>query len=150
MKICTACGEQKPPTEFYKKRGLLDARCKPCFNKILNGARKTDEYREKRRLYSRGARNTPAALERERRHAKKFGASNPDKIAAHKITKRALDAGEIVRPEACDDCGQTPSRLRDGRSAIQGHHDDYSKPLEIRWLCTMCHSAAHRALSQGE
>lgn len=27
---------------------------------------------------------------------------------------------------------------------LQAHHDDYGKPLCIRWLCLTCHVEAHR------
>jgi uncharacterized paraquat-inducible protein A len=27
---------------------------------------------------------------------------------------------------------------------VQAHHQDYSKPLEIVWLCAKCHTKAHK------
>ncbi len=48
----------------------------------------------------------------------------------------ALKAGRIVRPECCEGCG--------AKRRIQAHHADYNKPLEVKWLCTICHGAEHR------
>lgn len=43
--------------------------------------------------------------------------------------------GWLVRPDACSRC--------DSEGLIEGHHPDYSKPLEVVWLCKRCHKAEH-------
>lgn len=39
-----------------------------------------------------------------------------------------------LNPEPCEACGDPNS---------QKHHDDYSKPLQVRWLCRPCHLELH-------
>ncbi len=70
-------------------------------------------------------------------------ASGPlmDQAAQHAV-QSAVAAGALVRPEACSECGST-KRRRDGITNIVGHHDDYNKPLEVRWLCNQCHRRWH-------
>lgn len=57
---------------------------------------------------------------------------NREKNAAHCKVYRATKKGILVRPEACDRCGK--------ECRPQASHDDYSKPLEVEWLCQPCHS----------
>lgn len=62
----------------------------------------------------------------------------PTQRSAHHAVRKALAAGEITKPTTCTACGApTPSRR------LHAHHADYSKPLEIRWLCAFCHKAVH-------
>ena len=63
-------------------------------------------------------------------------------LRARNAVERAIKNGRLV-PQPCEHCGKQ-FRLSDGRNGIQAHHDDYSKPLEIRWLCYLCHRAEHR------
>lgn len=51
----------------------------------------------------------------------------------------------LVRPEACENCNAIPEH-----GPLHGHHDDYSKPLEVRWLCRSCHIKHHVALRKAE
>lgn len=44
-----------------------------------------------------------------------------------------LRRGKIQR-QPCLMCGSDQAEM---------HHEDYSKPLEIRWLCRPCHLAVH-------
>lgn len=39
-----------------------------------------------------------------------------------------------LKQEPCTKCGDLNSQM---------HHHDYTKPLEIEWLCRRCHLAAH-------
>lgn len=49
-----------------------------------------------------------------------------------------LRRGKIVRTP-CVECGAEPAEM---------HHPDYSKPLEIMWLCRPCHMELHRRLDE--
>lgn len=55
------------------------------------------------------------------------------KIRAREKCAYAVLIGQIVK-QPCE-CGAEQS---------EAHHDDYSKPLDVRWLCKPCHGAAHR------
>jgi len=56
----------------------------------------------------------------------------PEKYRARTAVSNAIRDGKLLR-EPCSGCGKT------GR--IHAHHDDYSKPLDVVWLCEMCHRA---------
>ncbi len=58
------------------------------------------------------------------------------------IVDNALRYGKLVNPGQCSVCNSS-AKFKDGRTAIQGHHDDYNKPLDVRWLCQMCHFDWH-------
>jgi transposase-like protein len=61
---------------------------------------------------------------------------NPEKVRAHITVQTAMRRGVLVR-QPCEDCGAEKTHA---------HHDDYSKPLDVRWLCQSCHHAHHSAL----
>jgi len=44
-----------------------------------------------------------------------------------------LNRGKIIK-EPCENCGSSHSQM---------HHDNYDKPLEIRWFCRSCHLKLH-------
>lgn len=49
----------------------------------------------------------------------------------------AIRYGRLVRPDHCERCGE--------KCYPDGHHHDYSKPLDVEWLCRSCHIAHHWA-----
>lgn len=63
------------------------------------------------------------------------------KRAQRKVAKQ-IKNGTIINPMVCEECGSTGTFI-DGRSKIQAHHDNYNKPLSIRWLCQKCHHKWH-------
>jgi transposase-like protein len=62
---------------------------------------------------------------------------------AQNLVETAIQQGVIERKTACEECGATGT-FKDGRSSIQAHHDDYNKPLNVRWLCQKCHHKWHK------
>lgn len=48
----------------------------------------------------------------------------------------AVRTGLLIRPDRCSDCGR--------KRKVAGHHDDYTKPLDVRWLCYPCHIGFHK------
>ena len=59
------------------------------------------------------------------------------------LLEEAIERGIVVRKAACERCGNSGT-FKDGRSAVQAHHSDYNKPLEVMWLCQPCHHEWHK------
>jgi len=59
------------------------------------------------------------------------------------MVNREIARGKLRRADACETCGKS-GKMRDGRSIITAHHDDYNKPLNVKWLCGKCHMDWHR------
>lgn len=64
-------------------------------------------------------------------------------IRARAKVSKAVRGGRLV-PQPCEVCGLS-GKYKNGRNMIEAHHDDYSKPLEVRWLCRKHHYEADRA-----
>lgn len=75
------------------------------------------------------------------RYRRRFVAKFPEKLKAQRLFRSALRRGVIVRPASCSEC---PSVCR-----VDGHHDDYSKPYDVRWLCRGCHNRHAAALRKA-
>jgi ribosomal protein S27AE len=84
---------------------------------------------------ARAGRNKELAREQDRLKYQKLKAdpSRHQEMKARWTTSNAIRDGRLLR-EPCSECGATPA---------QAHHDDYAKPLDVRWLCQPCHVIAH-------
>ena len=119
LAICIACGE------------IFSARS----SDVAKGWGKfCSRYCQRKQQAAVNARNNSTGLtrgERKRRWMKKVGASV---IRAHHAVELAILNGSIQRLP-CEKCGREPS---------DAHHDDYTKPLAVRWLCRFHHLQHHR------
>lgn len=61
---------------------------------------------------------------------------------AQNMLEYAIKKGLIVRKDVCEECSASGC-MKDGRNIVQAHHDDYNKPLTVRWLCQNCHYSWH-------
>ena len=136
--VCKGCAMDKPITDFYEKfyKNLGKTYslnfCKDCV-KANERARYHQKMKDPKWAMKERERGvikvcSPAGMSRLRRSRKE----NPERYRAYNILNRALRAGKIVKPDLCQKCRE-PGRLH-------GHHSDYSKPLEVDWLCAKCHS----------
>lgn len=74
-------------------------------------------------------------------HFYRGGAAVNDR--AHNMVEIAVANGALIRKACCEQCGSSGT-FKDGRSKIHAHHDDYNKPLCVRWLCQKCHHEWHK------
>ena len=68
---------------------------------------------------------------------KKYIRNNPIKRSVQDKVYYAVKTGKLIKPERCEYCNRKAQR-------IEGHHEDYSKPLDVIWLCRSCHGKIHR------
>jgi hypothetical protein len=139
-KRCYRCKEIKPVSDFNRDRARFDGLqpgCKAC------------QLEANRVWASRHPEVRRAALKRQYQDERmRLNGQRPSKIAdpikrrAHKAVCRAIKSGFLTRPDHCPECGEN-------KFPIEGHHDDYSQPLAIKWLCAPCHGRLHAARSKA-
>lgn len=151
-RACTFCGEMTERMGFYAHPASAGGRmtkCKECVKAAVKAYRaanlaKVQEYdRQRASLPHRrqGVKNRAHRyIDSKKKSIQKMRQLFPEKFVARNAVRNALRDGKIVRPAQCDDCHQD--------SPLQGHHDDYSKPLDVAWLCTACHGKRHKVLNE--
>jgi len=71
------------------------------------------------------------------------GGSQQSKRAGHMV-ETAIKKGILI-PEPCEVCNMNPNEKNaGGQRLVESHHDDYNKPLEVRWLCQKHHHEWHK------
>lgn len=145
MKKCFKCGEEKDFSMFYPHPQMADGylgKCKECakadvkaraveraeYVKTYDKKRAREPHRVKARAeYAK--KNRIAINKIQRKYAERY----PLKRKAHYLAGNALRDGRLVR-QPCAICGG---------KITQGHHNDYSKPLDVVWLCVLHHNQVH-------
>jgi len=146
MRTCRTYKTEKPLMDFYQQtNGNLFRECKECTKVRVRRNRmvKIDYYREfdrrradlPHRIEARKAyAQTPKGKDALARGSKAWANRNPIKKAASTAVNNAIRDGRLIR-QHCEVCGDANA---------QAHHDDYSKPLEVRWLCQKHHAEWHK------
>lgn len=147
-KTCFKCGVEQPLGQFYAHPGMTDGRlnkCKTCTKADVKKNRvenletiraydrrrgRTEERKKLNNERARKDRENGLAITRNKRYALKY----PEKRIARVTVGNAIRDGKLEK-KPCEVCGSVKS---------EAHHEDYSKPLEVRWLCRQHHAEIHR------
>ena len=166
MKICCHCKKELDESLFYKNKSNKDGlhpECKEC----LFARTHTDEFKKKQIIYRSSKKFLEGnkirckkyynKLEKKKRilernkiwysthsrnlkkcneYTKKYYKENKFKKICQSILNCNIKLGKITKPKICSNCKLT--------GIIHAHHKDYSKPLDVIWLCAKCHSNLHK------
>lgn len=141
MRMCTKCGVEKPLEAYYKHPFGREGRQSQCSDCTKAGVRANRTRRiEYYRAYERERAKLPHRVEARQDYAANHRAkprpeTDPQKRAARVKLGNAVRDGKIVRPPHCEVCAAP--------GEVHGHHDDYTKALDVIWCCTACHSLIH-------
>jgi len=117
--------EKSPPVEPNAPRETLPDGTRGCTRCGKPRAPTSNSYcRECKNAITREVRKPYSELSDEQKR----------RATARSAAKMAVRRGKLV-PQPCEACG----------ARAEMHHDDYSKPLDVRWLCTTHHRAHHAA-----
>ena len=143
MKTCFKCHKHKPLSEFYAhpqmSQGTLN-KCKECTKadarrqhyKNMADPQWVASERDRQRVKER-ARRAAGRAGPDQEAKNRWARRNPHKVRAQHKARTAVIKGKIAKLP-CEVCGS---------ANVQAHHDDYSRPLDVRWLCAKHHAEHH-------
>jgi hypothetical protein len=145
-KTCFKCNAKKPLSAFYAHAQMKDGhlnKCKECTKADArkNIMEKREYYRQydkarasmphrvsARKAYRKTAEGKKAVANAHKRYKSRF----PGRWAAQKIVGNAIRDHKLIK-QPCFICGDK----------AEAHHPDYSRPLDVVWLCNRHHREAH-------
>ena len=138
-KVCFKCNVDKPLSEYYKHAQMGDGhlnKCKECTKKDANQhrANNLERIREYDRKRGKNAERIKMNVEVNRA----WRAEDKRRQSCHRQVSIAIKNGILVR-QPCERCGAEKT---------EAHHEDYDKPLDVMWLCTICHKQRHKELKE--
>ena len=131
MKICRKCRVEKPLSDFYKHRGMADGHlniCKDCTRKRISSHwhLNAEQLRKKERERWQRRKKNPREIKRRLKYQQQLRSKHPERNKAYCHVHRNLKP-----PDQCEICGES--------CKLHGHHKDYTKPLQVIWVCPVCH-----------
>ncbi len=138
-KPCYVCGEHKTLDEFHTHPDGADGRlnkCKLCAQRLMRERyyknQEDPEWRAEQRVRSKRKYQRKKELHPERTIRTGVGPAAQTKVMC------AKRAGRITPKDNCEKCGHDFSEFK-----REAHHPDYSRPLDVIWLCKQCHGQLH-------
>ena len=156
--ICKGCELDKPENDFQLRNPRTGNRRNHCYSCLYKqvaenavggvdkwNAKMREQYRNKwkENILKRTKKysQTEHGKKIKNKSSNKWKNDNPEKISAQRMIRKEISSGRLAR-QPCETCGEFKF-LENGRTAIVAHHDDYAKPLEVRWLCLQHHNEHH-------
>lgn len=131
-KLCGQCHMTFDSSHFHKRAASKDGLA-ACCKKCQRNYDRARLHKPDRVFLRYDYKRTKSGKERIYSGWKAWIARHPAKRSAHIIVGNALRDGKL-RKAPCEVCGHL---------TVEAHHDDYSKPLEVRWLCKIHHDEHH-------
>jgi len=152
-KRCSKCESTKPTIEFSRQARASDglsAHCKACVRATSRAWYRAnrERHRASARLWEiENADKVAEARQRSKERNPEADSENsrrqrlrhPEKAKARRAVSHAVQRGKICKPEICERC----EKRVESPVNMHAHHHDYSKPLEVEWLCRNCHVDRH-------
>jgi hypothetical protein len=141
QKLCTSCKQNKMMSDFYTHKGMKSGLLNKCKECVKERVRKHRNDNDSVREYDskRYRENTERRIEMHRR-AKQYRFDFPEKYKARTAVNNAI-RDKRLKKEPCMICGNPKSTA---------HHEDYSKPFEVKWLCYLHHARIHSKVHHGK
>lgn len=138
LRQCRVCSQLTPFEGFCKDRRTKDGlagHCRKCAGKFAIDWQKRNPLKVKeikKRCRKKGyATSYQKDVERRIRY--------PDRYKARASVNNAIVSGKIKK-EGCAYCGDIRTHA---------HHKDYTKPLDVIWLCPKHHAEQHKKESNN-
>jgi len=135
VKRCKTCGVILTHKNSYIKH-TKNLYCKIHRNIKLNNEKRANGFvaqKRARKKYELWHDKTPKRKLQMLECAKRMYKKYPEKFKARYLLRRAVKIGDIIK-KPCEVCGEIK---------VHAHHTDYSKPLDVMWLCHKHHVEIH-------
>lgn len=142
-KVCFKCQQCKPLSCFYAHQRMADGHLNKCIDCAKSDVRTHRTLNaESVSRYEQQRSQTPHRKALQATYLKSYRTKNPEKNRARQMVNRHLRAGNLTK-KPCVYCG--------GVKKVEAHHEDYSKPLEVLWVCFKCHRERehHQTVTQA-